>query len=266
MMHAGIVGFLPEDGSDVWERFKACAKIGYRAMDMDLTYAAPQGDLKENYKRVMDIGIKPIMSGVGKDVLENFSEKIRTIKIQNIDRVCMYSSSILDSYNFGDVKPTAYDDMMRDFEFMNQAIAMFAEEGIKFCYHNHFQEFVMRHEGISAFDRMLMEVDPRLCFNLDVGWVMMSGQDPVDVLKRLEGRIGGIHMKDFYSLDRPSKWESYSFTSLGSGKLNVDAVLQEMDRQGVEYACVEQDRLRNLNALDTLKVSYLRMKESGYVI
>lgn len=265
MMKAGIVGFLPEDGSDVWERFQTCADVGYRAMDMDLTYAAPVGDLEENYKRIMDIGIKPIMCGIDKSALDNLSEKLKAVKTQKIERVCMYTSSILWNYNYGDVKLNAYEDMMADFEFMNKIIPLLADEGITFCYHNHYQEFAMHHGGVSAFDRMLLEVDPRLHFNLDVGWVMVAGYHPVDVLKRLEGRIGGIHMKDFYDLERPKRKDEPAFTSLGSGLLDVDAILAEMGRQGVEYACVEQDRLRNLNAVDTLKASYLRMKESGYV-
>lgn len=265
MMQAGIVGFLPEDGSDVWERFALCARMGYRAMDMDLCYAVPQGELKENYKRIREIGIRPIMCGISPGDLPNLTEKIKKVQTQEIPRVCMYSSSILKNYNYGDPIPRAYDDMMEDFQFMNRVIPILAEEGIGFCYHNHYHEFLMCHGGVSAFDRMLLEVDPRLQFNLDVGWVMVAGLDPVQVMQRLEGRIGGIHLKDFYDLELPRTRDGKAFTSLGSGLLDVDGILAEMDRQGLEYACVEQDQLRNLTAEETLMASYLRMKESGYV-
>jgi hypothetical protein len=34
---------------------------------------------------------------------------------------------------------------------------------------------------------------------------------------------------------------------------------------GVEWIVVEQDRLRNLSALETITVSYLNLKEAGLV-
>jgi sugar phosphate isomerase/epimerase len=270
MVKAGIVGFVPDGGKEgenaVWERLEFCAKIGYRAMDMDMASLFPGGDLKENYKRAKDIGIKPLMSGIGSDLFEILPKKLEELRVQEIDRVCMYSSSILDSYNFGDIKPGGYDAMMKDFEFMNKAVEALSKEGFILLYHNHFQEFATYYGGASAFDHMPLKVDDRLQFNLDVGWAMVSGNDPVAALKRIKGRIGGIHMKDFYETDRSKPMGEQAFTSLGSGLLNIDAVLAEMDSQGVKYACVEQDKLRNLNAEETLRASYLRMKESGYVM
>jgi sugar phosphate isomerase/epimerase len=273
MIKAGFVGFLPTDGSDVWERFQCYADMGYRAMDMDLVYAVPYGDLAENYKRITSMGIKPLMAGVSPEILEgdNFSKKIKNLHIQNIDRVCMYSSSMTKSFIRGYGNNATYDEVMHDFEFMNMAIDMFAREGIKFCYHNHFQEFTVYYRGVCGFDLMLINVDSRLMFSPDVGWMTVAGCDPVQILKRIEGRLGNVHLKDFYDLELPKRLTNngqdsrIGFTSLGSGLLAVDAVLAELDRQGIEYACVEQDELRNLDVIDTLRASYLRMKESGYV-
>ncbi len=50
---------------------------------------------------------------------------------------------------------------------------------------------------------MLLHVDPRLKFNIDLGWAMVAGLDPVKLLKRLEGRIANVHLKDFYDLEAP---------------------------------------------------------------
>ena len=55
------------------------------------------------------------------------------------------------------------------------------------------------------------------------------------------------------------------FTSVGTGVVNIAGVLQELDDQGVEYACVEQDIMRNLDRLEALTMSYLAMKETGFV-
>lgn len=274
MLKAGVVGFLPDDRTktdETWKLFEQYAGIGYRAMDMDLDYAVPGGDLKEKYKRVCSIGLKPIMSGASPEVLKAPEAKIEALHIQEIDQVCMYSSSIIASFRKGYGVSADYDEVMRDFEFMNQAIEFFESEGIHFCYHNHYQEFTTFYHGISAFDLMLLNVDSRLRFNLDTGWVMVAGLDPVQLMRRLEGRIGNVHLKDFYDLEAPKHIlnsdpsTKKGFTSLGSGLLPVDEILAEMERQGLSYACVEQDVLRHLDRVETLTASYLRMKESGYV-
>lgn len=274
MMVAGIVGFLPEDRfqtQKTWALLETYANIGYRVMDMDLDYAVPGGDLKEKFEKLQAIGIRPIMSGVSTNVLQEFASKIESLHIQQIDQVCMYSSSMIASFKRGYGNNATYDEVMRDFEFMNRAIDAFEKEGIHFCYHNHFQEFTSYYNGISGFDLMLLNVDDRLRFNLDLGWAMVGGQDPVMLLRRLEGRVGNVHLKDFYDLDLPrhiydaDPSTRKGFTSLGSGLLPVDAILEEMQRQGLQYACVEQDALRNLDCVETLTASYLRMKESGYV-
>lgn len=274
MLKAGIVGFLPDDRNkteETWRLLEQYAKIGYSAMDMDLNYAVPGGYLREKYQRLRSIGIKPVMSGVSPEVFDDPASKIEALHIQEIGDVCMYSSSMIASFRRGYGNNAEYDEMMRDFEFMNRAIEFFEKEGIHFCYHNHYQEFTTYYRGISGFDLMLLNVDSRLKFNLDTGWVMVAGLDPVQVMKRLEGRIANVHLKDFYDLEAPKHIlnsdpsTKVGFTSLGSGYLPVDEILAEMERQGLSYACVEQDVLRNLDRVETLTASYLRMKESGYV-
>ena len=274
MVKAGIVGFLPEDKSDVWEFFKWCADLGYKAIDMDLSYAAPGEDLTESASRLRNLGLEPLTMGCPGDfelAVGRVAEIPKKAHAQGIKRVTAYSSSISKSIHEGYGVHRTYDEMMRDFEYMNRLIELFDEEGLTFCYHNHYHEFITVYHGVNAFDRMLYNVDSRLKFDLDVGWVTSGGYDPVEVLKRLEGRIACIHVKDFYDLQKPWKMvekdpsSKEGFTAVGTGVVNIPGVLKELDRQSVEYACVEQDIMRNLNPREALTMSYLAMKESGYV-
>ena len=274
MVKAGIVGFLPEDKSDVWEFFKWCADLGYKAIDMDLSYAAPGEDLTESASRLRNLGLEPLTMGCPGDfelAVGRVAEIAKKAHAQGIKRVTAYSSSISKSIHEGYGVHRTYDEMMRDFEYMNRLIELFDEEGLTFCYHNHYHEFITVYHGVNAFDRMLYNVDSRLKFDLDVGWVTSGGYDPVEVLKRLEGRIACIHVKDFYDLQKPWKMvekdpsSTEGFTAVGTGVVNIPGVLKELDRQSVEYACVEQDIMRNLNPREALTMSYLAMKESGYV-
>ncbi len=274
MVKAGIVGFLPEDGSDVWEFFRWGSALGYKAIDMDLSYAVPQGDLKENTRRLHDIGLVALTVGCPGNFEQAYKDLPRIIKVakaQGIKRVTAYSSSISKSIHVGYGAKGTYDEMMYDFEGMNRIIPILENEGLTFCYHNHYHEFSTYHRGVRAFDHMLYHVDPRLKFDLDVGWVTSGGADPVEVLRSLRGRIACAHIKDFYDLKKPWRMvekdpsSKEGFTSVGTGVVNIAGVLQELDDQGVEYACVEQDIMRNLDRLEALTMSYLAMKETGFV-
>jgi sugar phosphate isomerase/epimerase len=65
-------------------------------------------------------------------------------------------------------------------------------------------------------------------------------------------------VKDFCDIN-----ERNSFTALGTGIVDFNSALQAAKATGVEWAVVEQDRLRNLSAWDTVITSYLNLKERG---
>lgn len=275
MVKAGIVGFLPEERSEVWEFFQWCSELGYKAIDMDLSYAAPGENLSQSASRLRELGLEPLTMGCPGDfklALTQVSKIAEKAHAQGIKRVTAYSSSISKSIHEGYGVRGTYDEMMRDFAHMNQLIELFSREGLTFCYHNHYHEFITVYRGVHAFDYMLYQVDSRLKFDLDVGWVTSGGFNPVEVLRRLEGRIACVHMKDFYDLKKPWKMvekdpaSKEGFTAVGTGLVDIPGVLEELDRQGVEYACVEQDIMRNLTPKEALTMSYLAMKESGHVL
>ena len=62
----------------------------------------------------------------------------------------------------------------------------------------------------------------------DTGHWVRSGLDPVECLKKLEGRIVGFHLKDVAEKGKPEARD----VPLGEGKANYAAVLKELKRQG----------------------------------
>ena len=62
----------------------------------------------------------------------------------------------------------------------------------------------------------------------DTGHWVRSGLDPVECLKKLEGRILGFHLKDVAEKGIPEARD----VPLGQGKANYTAVLKELKRQG----------------------------------
>jgi L-ribulose-5-phosphate 3-epimerase len=62
----------------------------------------------------------------------------------------------------------------------------------------------------------------------DTGHWVRSGLDPVECLKKLEGRIVGFHLKDAAEMGNRTSRD----VPLGEGKANYAAVLKELKRQG----------------------------------
>ena len=62
----------------------------------------------------------------------------------------------------------------------------------------------------------------------DTGHWPRSGVDPVEAIKKLQGRIISLHFKDIATLGDPETED----VVWGAGKANVKAMLKELDRQG----------------------------------
>jgi len=62
--------------------------------------------------------------------------------------------------------------------------------------------------------------DPRIGACADLGHYIRSGEQPVEVIRLLKGRLYGIHLKDFAEMQDHTKG-----VILGKGHLNVPAVM-----------------------------------------
>ncbi len=68
---------------------------------------------------------------------------------------------------------------------------------MRFAYHNHIAEFGAIG-GVLPYEELLKNTDPaKVSFELDCGWVIVGGQDPVHYLKQYPTRIVMLHVKDF---------------------------------------------------------------------
>lgn len=103
-----------------------------------------------------------------------------------------------------------------------------------FGYHNHEYEFE-KVNGQVLYDILLERTDPKLVtMELDLGWVIVTGNDPVKYFEKYPGRFPLWHLKD---MDK-SKQES---TEFGKGQINILRMLQNAEKSGMKYFFVEQE-------------------------
>lgn len=115
----------------------------------------------------------------------------------------------------------------------HEAGALCGRSGVEFCYHNHAWEFDV-FDGKKAIHYLAEITDPalvKLC--VDVYWVHVGGEDPVEFIRRYANRIAYFHFKD----GAPG-----TFTELGKGEVNLKAALEAARALPVEWIVYEQDR------------------------
>lgn len=131
-------------------------------------------------------------------------------------------------------------DRVRDFIRKTEKIGKeLKKSGMTFNYHNHDFEFKpLEDSRKSMMDLLLEETDPQLFrFIPDVAWIHYAGKDPVEVLKKMKGRVKVLHFKD-YIIDNSG---NRKFVSLGKGKVDLKACYEAAAELDIPYIMYEQD-------------------------
>jgi len=116
----------------------------------------------------------------------------------------------------------------------NKAGRQCKDRGIKFGYHNHNFEF-KQENGKVLYDVLLEETDPSLvCLELDLGWVIASGKDPIDYFFRYPGRFPLWHLKDMDITKQIS-------TEFGKGGLDIQKMFDHSKQSGLTNFFIEQE-------------------------
>ena len=137
-------------------------------------------------------------------------------------------------------------DAMRKFaDQMNETGAKVAAAGMKFGYHNHAFEFGGK-PGERPIDVFMERFDPKLVgFQIDVFWVSVAGNDPVEWIKRLKQRVISVHLKD-KAADQPVLYAENvpktTFQEVGNGVLAFPQIIAAAKSVGVKHFFVEQDQ------------------------
>ncbi len=153
------------------------------------------------------------------------------------------------------------EEMKKFADQMNEAGAKITAAGLQFGYHNHAFEFGGK-PGERPIDVFLERFDPKMVrFQLDVFWVSVAGNDPMEWINKLGKRVLSIHLKDKNPAQGVLYGEGVSkdtFKEVGNGNLNFPAIIKASRAVGVAHFFVEQDQTPDpLNSLDQ-SYKYLR--------
>ncbi|MDR7370944.1 sugar phosphate isomerase/epimerase [Flavobacterium aquidurense] len=132
---------------------------------------------------------------------------------------------------------------------LNEAAKMCKDAGLKLAYHNHDFEF-QKNNGITGYEILLKETDKNLVyFEMDLYWVVRSGNDPIRLMKENPGRFKMWHVKD---MDKANQALN---TEIGSGSIDFKTIFKEAKLSGMKYFFVEQENNYIPNSFESIKTS-----------
>lgn len=177
------------------------------------------------------------------------------------------SSSLLDTV--GKLLPTkpawksgmSLEEAKRTAEVANRIGAAARRAGLKFALHNHDREFVALGDGTVGYDVVWHETDPALVkFEIDCGWMVFAGRNPVDYFRKFPGRIPLIHVKDFLPKHDPRAaptTEEMRGAELGRGAVDYRPIFAAAKSAGLEHYFVEQEGpFSRMSPLEAAQVDY----------
>jgi sugar phosphate isomerase/epimerase len=124
--------------------------------------------------------------------------------------------------------PDSADASHAAVELVRDRAAQAAALGLRYGFHNHWAE-LERFDGATTLERI---AELPVWLELDLGWAWWAGEDPIELLRRYEGRTPLVHVKDIR--ERGGR----DFAPVGEGGVGYDRVLPAAS---VEWLIVEQD-------------------------
>lgn len=107
--------------------------------------------------------------------------------------------------------------------------------GLTFGYHNHTVEFGTEN-GVVFYDELLKRTDPNyVVFEMDCGWVVAGGHNPVEYLSKTPERFPLFHIKDLVK-GPDGKWKN---PVMGKGHTDYAPILKAAT--GMKHYFIEQE-------------------------
>lgn len=234
-------------------------------------------DFRETLKKVKDMGYSYVQYSGGEynpDMIKRVTEEVKMpvcLTHVPLDRILNESDKLMEEHKkfgcknigLGSLKFDYYvnEKLFKDTIDCLQKVAVYMKKnGFQFFYHHHHSEFCKIGQT-TGFD-YIVDSAPDVNITLDTYWVQNAGADVIDTIKRVNGRIECVHLKD-YKVVCNTKNDTYqtTYAPVGSGNMNFNKIIETMRGCGTKYYLVEQDDAADLpNTLELVKqsVDYLK--------
>ncbi len=268
-----VLGFLERVRA---ERFPSASgekiPVGLQLYSLQDQLTAPDADVLQILKELAAIGVQELETASGDQgfyygyrsgelarIIEDLGMRWIGAHITGIPREEKLSSSKANRRNLRDHLPQILDELAEarcewvvcagsavgtpdEIKATTELFVRTAEEAgkmhIRFAYHNHKREFE-RVGDTTAFEYIMNNTKPsEIYMQLDLGWAVMAGVDPVDLFRQYPHRFPLWHVKDFSGVNNKP-------CVVGKGILDFKRIYRYADISGVKHAFIEQDNAKS---------------------
>ncbi len=234
--------------SDLPGTMRALRAMGYRNVEsagfMGLTVAAFRAALDDAGLRCPSSHLD--FNGVGPSDLGPLFDDAHTVGAHYVVSSLLLPPGMRGSIDQAELSSITLDDFKRTAHLANRVAAQAKRAGLQYAYHNHDYEFRDQGNGATGYDLLLKETDPSLVkFELDCGWMVIAGRNPVDYFRRYPHRYRMLHIKDFAKggkittdLMGPNRPVG---TELGRGFIDYKPIFAAARKIGIAYFFSEQE-------------------------
>lgn len=128
------------------------------------------------------------------------------------------------------------EDYKKITQRLNEAAELVKQAGMKLAYHNHAFELDKHEGGVTGYETMLNGTNKDLIsFEMDLYWIVRSGNDPVAFFNKYPGRFVMWHVKDM------DKANNTINTEVGAGTIDFKNIYKHAKQSGLEHLIVEQE-------------------------
>jgi sugar phosphate isomerase/epimerase len=244
--------------NDLAKDFDGTAKkvraIGIRHVQANLTQSGKSS--KDQRKLYDSLGISWESIHAGGDGLRGGLDatiaEAKSVGIKNI--TC--SSPLYPTERGSLMAGPSVDDWKKNADAFNKIGTACKAAGLTFAYHNHNVEF--RKVGdVVPYDLLLQQTDPALVqMEMDIGWVVAGGADPVTYLTKYPNRYYSLHIKDLKNQGIPNTNMKMISAIIGKGIVDWKKVLPAAHKTRVERAFLEIEEPYDPSPLEMVKQSY----------
>lgn len=239
---------------------EAVAKAGYRYIEAANHNAAQDDGIG------FGVGAKEMKTTLDRLGLSIVGCHVNPLDLERLPSVLDYHAQLGNRQIGCDIEFYPYGNpghLLRRCDLFNQVGALCRERGMRFYYHNHYQEFQLCC-GRPVYELILENTDPELVFvEIDTYWAIRGGADPLALIQRYRDRLLLLHQKDFPAVapqplcvyDGPvTRYQNITrevfeqtldpgcFTEIGTGVLPIAEIIRAaQDAPHLAYMILEQD-------------------------
>jgi sugar phosphate isomerase/epimerase len=245
-------------GRDFDGALRTVAAIGYRAVEGNLSLAGRDAKALKAAYSALGLAWRSAHCG-GDELRGGLAKTIETAHAVGLDYlVCPFPlvpASIKDV-----LAGMRLDDWKANADLFNHIGEQTRAAGITFAYHNHNIDFRL-YDGVSGYDTLLARTDPGLVkLELDCGWMVSAGLEPVDYLTRYPDRYVMLHLKDLQRDHIPNTDLKMASAEVGRGIIDWPRLLAAAGRTSVKGLYVEQEPPFAASSLESVRTSFDYLK------